>query len=292
MYMSLKAKLTSGERVILAEMDTPKGVDISNMISHARFLKSRVDAVVLPDLDTGVMHLNALAGGAILNQQGMEPVIHVYGRDKNRMALQGDLLAAHALGIHNLMVVQGEEMVNGDHPDAKIVDDLDELGILNMIQTLMAGTDLAGFELHGKPEFTFGIAAPPIADDVQLKQAVADAGKKVAAGAGYIVLQPVFDLDFYRQIITAFSSLNVPVIASVFLLKNVGMARYISINDPSFRLSEDVIRRIRKARDRDTECVAIAGEMIRSLKEISRGVKISALGWEDKLPAILDSAGL
>ncbi|MBG0780433.1 MAG: methylenetetrahydrofolate reductase, partial [Desulfotignum balticum] len=114
--MSFKAKLSSGERVILAEMDTPKGVDISNMISHARFLKSRVDAVVLPDLDTGVMHLNALAGGAILTQQGLEPVIHVYGRDRNRMALQGDLLAAHVLGIHNLMVVQGEEMINGDHP--------------------------------------------------------------------------------------------------------------------------------------------------------------------------------
>jgi 5,10-methylenetetrahydrofolate reductase len=290
--MSFKAKLTSGERVILAEMDTPKGVDISNMISHARFLKSRVDAVVLPDLDTGVMHLNALAGGAIMTQQGIEPVIHVYGRDKNRMALQGDLLAAHVLGIHNLMVVQGEEMINGDHPDSKIVDDVDELGILNMIQTLMAGTDLAGFELHGRPEFTCGIAAPPIADDNQLKQAVTDAGQKVTAGAGYIVLQPVFDLDFYKQVISAFSSLNVPVIASVFLLKNVGMARYISINDPSFRLSEDVIRRIRKARDRDTECVAIAGEMIRSLKEISQGIKISALGWEDKLPAILDSAGL
>jgi 5,10-methylenetetrahydrofolate reductase len=86
--------------------------------------------------------------------------------------------------------------------------------------------------------------------------------------------------------------LNVPVIASVFLLKNVGMARYISINDPTSRLSEDVIRRIRQAKDRDTECVTIAGEMIRSLKEISQGIKISALGWEDKLPAILDSAGL
>ncbi len=290
--MSFKAKLTSGERVVLAEMDTPKGVDISDLITHVRFLKSRVDAVMLPDLDTGVMHLNALAGGAILNQQGMEPVIHVYGRDKNRMALQGDLLAAHVLGIHNLMVVQGEEMINGDHPDSKIVDDVDELGILNMIQTLMAGTDLAGFELRGRPEFTFGIAAPPIADDNQLKQAVTDAGQKVAAGAGYIVLQPVFDLDFYKQVIQAFSSLNVPVIASVFLLKNVGMARYISINDPSFRLSEDMIRRIRRARDRDTECVAIAGEMIRSLKEVSQGIKISALGWEDKLPAILDSAGL
>lgn len=290
--MSFKTKLTSGKRVILAEMDTPKGVDISKMIPHARLLKSRVDAVVLPDLDTGVMHLNSLGGGAILRQEGIEPVIHVYGRDKNRMALQGDLLAAHILGIHNLLVVQGEEMVNGDHPDAKIVNDLDELGILNMIQTLMAGTDLAGFDLHGKPEFTTGIAAPPIADDAQLKQAVTDAGKKIAAGAGYVMLQPVFDLDFYKQVITAFSSLNVPVIASVFLLKNVGMARYISINDPSFRLSEEVIRRIRQAKDRDTECVAIAGEMIRSLKDLSQGVKISALGWEDKLPAILDSAGL
>lgn len=290
--MSFKTKLTSGKRVILAEMDTPKGVDISKMIPHARLLKSRVDAVVLPDLDTGVMHLNSLGGGAILRQEGIEPVIHVYGRDKNRMALQGDLLAAHILGIHNLLVVRGEEMVNGDHPDAKIVDDLDELGILNMIQTLMAGTDLAGFDLHGRPEFTTGIAAPPIADDTQLKQAVTDAGKKIAAGAGYVMLQPVFDLDFYKQVINAFSSLNVPVIASVYLLKNVGMARYISINDPSFRLSEDVIRRIRQAKDRDTECVTIAGEMIRSLKEISQGVKISALGWEDKLPAILDSAGL
>jgi len=290
--MSFKAKLTSGERVVLAEMDTPKGVDISNMVSHTRFLKSRVDAVVIPDLDNGVMHLNALAGGAILRREGMEPVIHVYGRDKNRMALQGDLLAAHILGIHNLLVVQGEEMVNGDHPDAKIVDDVDELGILNMIQTLMAGTDLAGFDLHGKPEFTTGVAAPPIVDENQLKQAVTDAGKKVAAGAGYVMLQPVFDLDFYKQVINAFSSLNVPVIASVFLLKNVGMARYISINDPASRLSEQVIRRIRQAKDRDTECVAIAGEMIRSLKEISQGIKISALGWEDRLPAILDSAGL
>lgn len=290
--MSFKTKLTSGKRVILAEMDTPKGVDISKMIPHARLLKSRVDAVVLPDLDTGVMHLNSLGGGAILRQEGIDPVIHVYGRDKNRMALQGDLLAAHILGIHNLLVVQGEEMINGDHPDAKIVDDLDELGILNMIQTLMAGTDLAGFDLHGKPEFTTGIAAPPIVDENQLKQAVTDAGKKIAAGAGYIMLQPVFDLEFYKQVITAFSSLNVPVIASVFLLKNVGMARYISINDPSFRLPEEVIRRIRQAKDRDAECVAIAGEMIRSLKDISQGVKISALGWEDKLPAILDSAGL
>ncbi|MCF8092142.1 MAG: methylenetetrahydrofolate reductase [Desulfotignum sp.] len=290
--MSFQAKLTSGEFVVLAEMDTPKGVDISDLVTNVRYLKSRVDAVVIPDLDNGVMHLGALAGGAVMRQQGMEPLIHVCGRDKNRMALQGDLLAAHVLGIHNLMVVKAEDMVNGDHPDAKIVNDLDELGILGMIQSLTSGTDLAGFELRGKPQFMPGIAVPPIADDAQLAQQVADARQKVAAGAGYIVLQPVFDMTFYTQIIDAFKPLNVPVIPAVFLLKNVGMARYISINDPCSRLSEDLIRRIRKAKDRDTECIAIAGEMIRKLADISQGIKISALGWEDRLPAILNSAGL
>jgi methylenetetrahydrofolate reductase (NADPH) len=126
--MSFQAKLTSGEFVVLAEMDTPKGVDISDLVTNVRYLKSRVDAVVIPDLDNGVMHLGALAGGAVMRQQGMEPLIHVCGRDKNRMALQGDLLAAHVLGIHNLMVVTAEEMINGDHPDAKTVNDLDETG--------------------------------------------------------------------------------------------------------------------------------------------------------------------
>ena len=290
--MSFQAKLTSGEFVVLAEMDTPKGVDISDLVTNVRYLKSRVDAVVIPDQDNGVMHLGALACGAVMRRQGMEPLMHVCGRDKNRMALQSDLLAAHVLGIHNLMVVKAEEMINGDHPDAKTVDDLDDLGILAMIQSLTAGTDLAGFELRGKPQFTPGIAVPPIADQADLEKQVADARKKIAAGAAYIVLQPVFDLTFYTQIIDAFTPLNVPVIPSVFLLKNVGMARYISINDPGSRLSEDLIRRIRKARDRETECIAIAGEMIHALKGISRGIKISALGWEDRLPAILDSAGL
>ncbi len=290
--MSFQAKLTSGEFVVLAEMDTPKGVDISDLVTNVRYLKSRVDAVVIPDLDSGVMHLGALAAGAVMRQQGMEPLIHVCGRDKNRMALQSDLLAAHVLGIHNLMVVKAEEMINGDHPDAKIVDDLDDLGILSMIRSLTTGTDLAGFELRGKPQFTPGIAIPPIVDQADLEKQVADAREKIAAGAAYIVLQPVFDLTFYTQIIDAFTSLNVPVIPSVFLLKNVGMARYISINDPDSRLSEDMIRRIRKARDREAECIAIAGEMIHALKGISRGIKISALGWEDRLPAILDSAGL
>jgi len=290
--MSFQAKLSSGEFAVLAEMNTPKGIDISELITNVRYLKSRIDTIVIPDMDNGVMHMSALAGGALMRQQGIEPLIHVYGRDRNRMALQGDLLAAHVLGIHNLLVVQGEDMANGDHQDAVPVNDLDEIALLRMVGSLTRGSDMAGFELKGTPEFTVGCAIAPIADAAQLKQEVEAAKKKIDAGAQYLLLPPVFDSLFYTQMIEAFKALKVPVIASVFLLKNVGMARYISINDPNSRLSEDTIRRIRKAKDRENECISIAGEMIRSLKKVSQGVKISALGWEDRLPAILDNAGL
>lgn len=290
--MGFQAKLASGEFVLFAEMDTPKGVNISDLVTNVRSLKSRIDAVILPDMDNGVVHLSALAGGAIMKQEGFEPLIHVYGRDRNRLALQGDILAAHVLGIHNVLVVSGEEMIQCDHPDAKAVDDLNEAQILSMIQTLNKGRDLAGFDLRGNPDVTAGCAIAPIADADALEKAVESARLNIEAGAQYLVLPPCFDLSFYTQMISAFKPLNVPVIASVLLLKSVGMARYIAINDPNSRLSEDVIKRIRSARDREAECISLAGEMIRSLREVSQGIKISALGWEDRLPAILDSAGL
>lgn len=273
-------------------MNPPKGIDISDLITNASHLKSRIDAVIVPDMDTGVMQMSALACGALMKQQGIDPVIHVYGRDRNKMALQGDLLAAHVLGIHHVVAVQGEEMINGDHPDAAVVNDLDEAGIIAAVKKLTAGSDLAGFDLKGTPDLTAGYYVAAIADDVQLDTELEKAKANVAAGAGFIVLPPIFDMGFYANVIKKFSSLNVPVIASVFLLKNVGMARYISINDPNSRLSEDIISRIRKASDREAECIAIAGEMVKALKEVAQGIKISALGWEDRLPAILDSAGL
>jgi methylenetetrahydrofolate reductase (NADPH) len=127
--MSFQKRLTSGEFVVLAEMNTPKGVDISEFVTNARHIKGRVDAVIVPDMDNGIMRMSALAGGVLMHQQGVESIIHVYCRDRNRMALQGDILAAHVLGIQNLVVVHGEEMAKGDHRDAVTVDDLDELEV-------------------------------------------------------------------------------------------------------------------------------------------------------------------
>ncbi len=290
--MTFETKLARGEFAVLVEMNIPKGVDISEIVTNVRHLKSRIDAVVIPDMDGGVMRMSALGGGAVIRQQGFEPVIHIYGRDRNRLAIQGDVLAAQVLGIRNLLVVQADSMANSDHPSAKVVDDLNELDLLEMVRSLQKGVDLAGFDLKGKPAFFTGCQVQPIRDDGHLAEEFEKAKGKVEAGAQFIMVPPVFDMDVYKQILNKFISLNVPVIATVFMLKNVGMARYISINDPGSRLSESLIGRIRKAKDRETECIHIAGEMIRSLKNEVQGIKISAVGWEDRLPAILDCAGL
>lgn len=290
--MSLSQKFSAGKFVVMAEMNTPKGVDISELVTNAKRLKGRVDAVVIPDMDNGIMRMSALAGGVLMRQQGLETMIHVYGRDRNRMALQGDLLAAHVLGIQNVLVAPGEPIANGDHREAATVDDLDEQGILKTIASLQEGVDLAGFELKGAPEFSVGCAMAPFADDAEMEKELARTREKVDAGAGFVLMPPIFDMAACEQLVKALAPLSVPVVGTVFLLKNVGMARYMSINDPSTKISEDMIRRIRKAGDREAECIRMAGEMAAGMKKMTQGVKITTLGWEHRVPAILESAGL
>jgi 5,10-methylenetetrahydrofolate reductase len=290
--MSFQRRLASGEFVVLAEMNTPKGVNVSELVANARKIKGRVDAVIIPDMDNGVMRMSALAGGALIHQQGMEAIIHLYCRDRNRMALQGDVLAAHLLGIRNLVVVPGEEMVNGDHRDAAVVNDLDELELIGAIRSLQNGVDMAGFSLNGNPEFITGCMLGAFADDEALNAELEKLEKKVAAGAGFVVTPPVFDVGRFAESLEKIKALNVPVIASVFLLKSVGIARYMALNEPGAHVSEEMIKRIRKAPDREMECLLIAGEITAALKKLVQGVKIETQGWEHKLPTILGFAGI
>lgn len=290
--MSFQRRLSSGEFVILAEMHTPKGVDCTDLVTNARRIKGRVDAITIPDMDNGVMKLSALAGGVLIQQQGIEAIIHVYCRDRNRMALQGDVLAAHALGIHNLIVVHGEDMACGDHRDARPVNDLDEVGLLGAIRGLQEGRDLAGLELKGTPSFVMGCSMARCADDAALDEEIESLHKKVEAGAGFVVTPPVYNLDRFASVVNKIKGLDVPIIASVFLIKSVGVARYIATNEPGSHISEEMISRIRKAPDREMECARIAGEIIRGLKELTQGVQIVTMGWEHRLPVILDYANL
>lgn len=290
--MSFQKRLQANEFVVLAEMHTPKGVNISRLVTDARRIKGRVDAIVVPDMDNGIMRMNALAGGVLMQQQGVESIIHLYCRDRNRMALQGDILAAHVLGIQNLLVVQSEEMSQGDHSDAKPVDDLDEESLLKAIGALQAGKDMAGFDLDGIPSFFTGCSVAPYADDAALAGEVAAARKKVAAGARYIITPPVFDVQQFQLFQGKVKELGVPVIATVFLLKSLAIAQYIANSEPGAHISDELIRRIRKSADREQEGIRIAGETIAALKSVTQGVLIQTLGWEHKLPAILDVAGI
>ncbi|MBN2126482.1 MAG: methylenetetrahydrofolate reductase [Deltaproteobacteria bacterium] len=290
--MSLEKRLSSGEFVVLAEMNTPKGVNISELVTNARRIRGRIDAAVIPDMDNGVMRMSALGGGVLIQQQGIEAVIHVYCRDRNRMALQGDMLAAHVVGIQNLIVVRGDDMASGDHVDAKPVNDLDELGLLGAIQSLQKGVDMAGFELNGTPAFTVGCAMAPCADDKALDREMEFTQRKIAAGARFVICPPVFDLDHLVPLAKKIEALGAAVIPTVFLLKTVGIARYMATYEPGAHISEALIKRMRKSSDREMEGVKIAGEMIRDLKGQVRGVHIVTLGWEHKLPDILDHAGL
>jgi len=290
--MSFQKRLQANEFVVLAEMHTPKGVNISRLVSDARRIKGRIDAIVVPDMDNGIMRMNALAGGVLMQQQGVEAVIHLYGRDRNRMALQGDILAAHVLGIQNLLVVHSEEMSQGDHSDAKSVDDLDEVGLLTAIQTLEGGKDMAGFDLDGVPGFFTGCSIAPYADEASLAEELAVARKKVAAGAKYIITPPVFDVQLFSSFLDKVKELKVPIIPTVFLLKSLAIAQYIANSEPGANITDELIRRIRKSADREQEGVQIAGEIIAALKTMTQGVLIQTLGWEHKLPAILDVAGL
>jgi 5,10-methylenetetrahydrofolate reductase len=290
--MSFQRRLASGDFVVLAEMNTPKGVNVAELVANARKIKGRVDAVIIPDMDNGVMRMSALAGGALIHQQGMEAIIHLYCRDRNRMALQGDVLAAHLLGIRNLVVVPGEEMANGDHRDATVVNDLDELELLGAIRSLQNGVDMSGFSLNGNPEFMTGCTLGAFADEQALDAELAALEKKAAAGAGFVITPPVFDVERSAADLEKIAALKVPVIATVFLLKSVGIARYMSLNEPGAHISEEMIKRIRKAPNREMECQRIAGETIAQLKNLVQGVKIETLGWEHKLPTILEFAGL
>ncbi len=290
--MSFQKRLASGEFVVLAEMDTPKGVDISELVTHARRIKGRVDAVVIPDMADGMMRMSALGGGVLMQQQGMEAVIHICCRDRNRLAMQAELLSAHVLGVQNVLVVRGEEMAYGDHFDAATVNDLDELELLRAVRSLQDGVDLAGIELKGCPSFTVGCTIEPYEDDKALDAQLELAAKKVAAGAQYVLSPPVFDLEVFSAFAGKAKDLGVPVIPTVFLLKSVGIARYMATTLPAYRISEDLIQRIRQAQNREMECVRIAGETIAELKGLAQGVQIVTLGWEHELPNILDFAGI
>ncbi len=290
--MSFQKRLSAQEFVVLAEMHTPKGVNITRLVNDARRIKGRIDGVVIPDMDNGIMRMSALAGGVLMQQQGIEAIMHVYCRDRNRMALQGDVLAAHVMGIQNLLVTGSEDMSQSDHRDAAEVYDIDEVELVGAITGLTRGKDMGGFELDGVPSFTTGISFGPFSDDASFEEELQAASRKVEAGARFMISPPVFDLEKFRTFMDKVAPLSVPVIPTVFLIKSLAIAQYIANSEPEAAISDDLIRRIRKSSDREHEGIKIAAEMLTAVKSMAQGVMLQTLGWENRIPDILDTAGM
>ena len=289
--MGLQDKLKAGKFVILAEMEPPKGADVAAMVANAAGIKEKVDAFVVPEMNTAVMRLSSLGGCLLLQNRGLETVLQVCTRDRNRLALQGDLLAAAALGVPNVMAVAGEDITHGDHHRARAVNDLDLLELLGAIKTLESGRDLAGIELRGAPQFLAGSTVNVGTSALELELAELD--KKIAAGAKFFITPPVFDLGVLERFNKRLNSRSAYIIPTVLLLKSVGMARYIDRHLDQVSIPQDIIMRIQNAPERVRECVQIAADMVAALKAKGfSGVNISTIGWEDKLPGILNAAGI
>ena len=287
--MHLKTKIEAGEFVVLAEMEPPKGADISTMIKNARRVKEQVDAFLIPEMSNAVMRMSALGGAIALQQSGMETVMQICCRDRNRLALQADLLAASACGISNVMAVSGQDPRFGDHHQAKAVYDITLMELLESLKKLQDGKDMAGIDLKGSPRFLVGSTVQAEAKGEGLETEIELLNQKSSSGARFFITPPVFDLSAFGPFINRIDRSRIAVIPTVLLLKSAGMARYMSRNVEHVVIPESVITRIQNAPDKVRECIQIAAEMISALRsEGFSGVSVSTIGWEDKLPDILE----
>ena len=287
--MKLPQKLEQGEFVVLAEMEPPKGTDVEAMVTNARRVKGKVDAFIVPEMSNAVMRMSSLGGALVLQNQGLECVIQVCCRDRNRLAIQGDLLAAGALGISGVMAVTGEDPSFGDHHQARAVNDIDLIQLLEVVEGLKQGRDMAGIELAGSPDFLLGTTSGFGSRGKSPEMEVEETKKREAAGASFFVTPPLFDLEAIQPFMRRMEGSSAVIFPTVLLLKSLGMVRYIARNMPHIYIPEGLIERIQSAPDKARECVRIASETVLSLKEAGfAGTVISTIGWENKLPDILE----
>jgi 5,10-methylenetetrahydrofolate reductase len=287
--MRLKRKFDAGEFAILAEMEPPKGVDISGMVNNATRIKGRVDAFVVPEMSNAVMRMSSLGGSMILQQKGLETVMQVCCRDRNRIALQADLLAASACGISNIMAVTGEDPSYGDHHQARSVYDIDLLELIRAVMALQGGKDMAGIELAGTPEFLVGATVDAGAPGKSPELVLEEMNQKIEAGTQFFITPPLFDLAAIESFLKRVDLQQAKIIPTVLLLKSVGMARYIARNVENVFIPDPLIDRIQKSPDKARECTQVASEMVTTLKQNGfGGVYVATIGWEDKLPEILE----
>jgi methylenetetrahydrofolate reductase (NADPH) len=291
--MSLQPLFEAGKFIITTEVGPPKGTDITELEEAAELLRGRVDAANVTDQQSSVMRLGSLPVCHMLKDKGLDPVFQITCRDRNRLALQSDLLNAWVLGVENVLSITGDLPALGDHPQAKPVYDLDSVQLLEVIGKLNGGHDMNGNELKGKPNLFPGAVVNPGANtEAALELQIMKMEKKIKAGARFFQTQAIYEPELFARFMKRVEGFRVPVLAGIIPLKSVGMARFMNKNVAGVFVPDGLIERMGAAEDKVKTGIAIAAELIKELKDMCQGVHIMAIGWEKKVPLVLDAAGL
>ena len=291
--MTFREILNSDKFVVTAEIGPPKGTDIQEMIHHIELLKGKVHAANVTDNQAAVMKVCSMAVCKIALEHGLEPILQMTCRDRNRIGLQSDLLGAYALGIRNVLCMTGDHVSAGDHKDAKPVYDIESVQLLMMVDGLNNGSDMAGNELKGATDFFQGAVVTPEANP--LEPQLLKFEKKVKAGAKFFQTQAIYDIERFKDFMKFARGFPAKILAGLVVLKSAGMANFMNKNVPGIRVPQELIDELKaagKEKALDTG-LNIAARHIRQLKEerICDGVHIMAIGMEDKVPIIMERAG-
>jgi methylenetetrahydrofolate reductase (NADH) len=287
----LEQKIASCKTVVTAELSPPKGTNLTELLAKAEALRTYVDAINLTESARARLAVDPRAVARLLLDRGIEPILQVTARDRNRIAIQADLLGAAVLGIGNLVFMRGDSPTIGDHPQAKEVFDLTATEMLRVARGLMDGHDMAGNELRGTPRFLLGAVANPGASDLRFE--VDNTRRKIDAGARFLQTQAVYEVHVLQRFLDALKPDGVAVLAGIIPLKSAKMAHWLNESVPGVHVPRGLLEILERVAGSDREVstgIEIAAQIIRQVRPLCAGVHVMGLGWENHIPAILDSA--
>ena len=292
--MRITELFDNGQFVVTAEVGPPKGCHMEHIVEEAKEHLSGITAVNITDNQSSVMRMGSFPACVMLKNAGLTPILQLTCRDRNRIALQSELLGAAALGIDNILCLTGDHTKMGDHPGAKPVFDLDSVSLLHTVCQLEKGVDLAGNPLVGDaPKFAKGAVVSPCSDSVDAQLSKME--RKVMAGADYFQTQAVFEPEKFLSFMEKAKQFGKPVQLGIIIPKGAGMCKYMNRNVAGVHVPQEMIDRLAADPERakaGITGVEIAAEIIKACKPYCQGVHIMALGWESKVPALLEKAGL
>jgi len=294
MISSFKKALASGKFITTCEVAPPKGTNLDKTVHHIELLKDKVDAMNLTDHQSSVMRYPSIGGALLVKEMGGEPILQMTCRDRNRLALQAELLFAASRGIHNVLCLTGDSVMLGDHKEAKPVFDLDSSQLVAAVRTLENGKDLGGNDLDGAPAFCAGAIVTPEAHPIEPQLIKFE--KKIGAGAEFIQTQAVYDLDKLKTFMEYARQFPVKILAGIILLTSAPMARFMNKNIAGVNVPQALIDEMSQAPKGGaiSKGIEIAGRMIKTIytEKMCDGVHIMAIGKEELVPEIMAAADL